>query len=136
MKRIRSAFVRLYDADPAKLDRLAAATHTRAIQGNVAAATFIRDTLDGKPAQQIEVQGDGLLEQFKAWFAWTMMPEVATQHERDMVDITPQVQALSDGTSDVQSDSQVASAGNGVGGVGDLEPHPAKLHRDHEVNHG
>lgn len=52
-KRIRAAFVRMYDADPRKLDELALAAHTAATKGkDMGALTFIRDTLDGKPAQE------------------------------------------------------------------------------------
>lgn len=52
VKRVRAAFVRLYEADPKKLDQLAEATHKAATKGDLAAVTFIRDTLDGKPAQE------------------------------------------------------------------------------------
>ena len=53
VKRVRAAFMRLYDAHPDKLDELALAMHTRATSGEASAATLIRDTMDGKPPQAI-----------------------------------------------------------------------------------
>src|SRR5262245_26504660 len=48
----------LVDASPQKLDELAAAAVEKAIAGDTSAAAFIRDTMDGKPAQQLEHIGE------------------------------------------------------------------------------
>jgi len=56
--RVRAAFVRYFDASPQKLDELAAAAVEKAIGGDTSAAAFIRDTMDGKPAQQLEHIGE------------------------------------------------------------------------------
>ena len=53
--RIRAAFVRMFDADPAKLDQMAEAQWQKACEGDTAAATFIRDTIDGRPLQRSDV---------------------------------------------------------------------------------
>jgi len=53
--RIRAAFVRMFDADPAKLDQMAEAQWQKACQGDTAAATFVRDTIDGRPLQRSDV---------------------------------------------------------------------------------
>ena len=52
--RIRAAFVRLFDADPSKLDKMALACWEKAVAGDVPAQTFIRDTIDGRPFQRID----------------------------------------------------------------------------------
>jgi hypothetical protein len=53
--RIRAAFVRAFDADPrGELDALAQAAIARAKEGDTAALSFIRDTLDGKPIQRTD----------------------------------------------------------------------------------
>jgi hypothetical protein len=54
-KFVRAAFIRLYTKQSSEhsLDQLALAAHGRAIAGDVAAMSFIRDTIDGKPAQVI-----------------------------------------------------------------------------------
>jgi len=46
--------VRLFDADPRKLDQMAIACWEKAVGGDVPAQTFIRDTMDGKPLQRNE----------------------------------------------------------------------------------
>src|SRR5262249_36330336 len=53
--RIRAAFVRLFDADPRKLDQMALACWQKAADGDMAAQTFIRDTMDGKPIQRTDM---------------------------------------------------------------------------------
>lgn len=53
-KRIRAAFVRFYDANPEELDKLVPVAHKQAISGDMQAFSFIRDTMDGRPAQAIE----------------------------------------------------------------------------------
>jgi hypothetical protein len=53
--RIRAAFVRMFDADPRKLDQMALACWQKAADGDVSAQTFIRDTMDGKPLQRSDV---------------------------------------------------------------------------------
>jgi len=53
--RIRAAFVRLFDADPSKLDKMALACWEKAVAGDVPAQTFIRDTIDGRPLQRNDV---------------------------------------------------------------------------------
>jgi Family of unknown function (DUF5681) len=52
--RIRAAFVRMFDADPRKLDKMALACWEKAVAGDVPAQTFIRDTMDGKPIQRTD----------------------------------------------------------------------------------
>ncbi len=56
-KRIRAAFARYYDASPDKLDELVPVYHNMAKRGDVQAMSFIRDTMDGRPAQTIEAPG-------------------------------------------------------------------------------
>jgi hypothetical protein len=53
--RIRAAFVRMFDADPRKLDKMALACWEKAVAGEVPAQVFIRDTMDGKPIQRSDV---------------------------------------------------------------------------------
>jgi Family of unknown function (DUF5681) len=53
--RIRAAFVRMFDADPRKLDKMALACWEKAVAGDVSAQTFIRDTMDGKPIQRTDM---------------------------------------------------------------------------------
>jgi hypothetical protein len=53
--RIRAAFVRMFDADPRKLDKMALACWEKAVAGDVPAQTFIRDTMDGKPIQRSDI---------------------------------------------------------------------------------
>ena len=53
--RIRAAFVRYFDAHPDKLDELAVAAVDKAIAGDTAAFTFIRDTMDGRPLQRSDI---------------------------------------------------------------------------------
>jgi hypothetical protein len=53
--RIRAAFVRMFDADPRKLDQMALACWQKAADGDVSAQTFIRDTMDGKPIQRSDI---------------------------------------------------------------------------------
>src|SRR5262245_12543190 len=53
--RIRAAFVRMFDADPRKLDQMALACWEKAVGGDVPAQTFIRDTMDGRPIQRSDV---------------------------------------------------------------------------------
>src|SRR5262245_55208080 len=45
----------MFDADPAKLDQMAEAQWQKACQGDTAAATFVRDTIDGRPLQRSDV---------------------------------------------------------------------------------
>ena len=52
-RRWKAAFHRLYDASPDKLDDLALTAHKAAQSGDIQAMAFIRDTMDGKPAQAI-----------------------------------------------------------------------------------
>jgi hypothetical protein len=44
---------RTSDKSPENLGQLALAAHQRAIAGDVGAMTFIRDTIDGKPAREL-----------------------------------------------------------------------------------
>src|SRR5262245_47932340 len=53
--RIRAAFVRMFDADPRKLDQMALACWRKAAHGDLAAQTFIRDTMDGRPLQRTDL---------------------------------------------------------------------------------
>ena len=53
--RIRAAFVRMFDADPRKLDKMALACWEKAADGDVSAQVFIRDTMDGKPLQRSDI---------------------------------------------------------------------------------
>jgi len=53
--RIRAAFVRMFDADPRKLDQMALACWQKAADGDVSAQTFIRDTMDGRPIQRSDI---------------------------------------------------------------------------------
>ena len=43
---------------PISLDKMALACWEKAVGGDVPAQTFIRDTMDGKPAQQLEHIGE------------------------------------------------------------------------------
>lgn len=63
-RRVRAAFIRMYDAEPDKLDELAAAAHREAVGGNMQALCAIRDTIDGRPVQQVRHTGadDGPIE--------------------------------------------------------------------------
>ena len=49
----RAAIIRSLDKDPDQLDRAVAAMWLRSQNGDVAAFSAIRDTLDGKPTQEI-----------------------------------------------------------------------------------
>jgi Family of unknown function (DUF5681) len=53
-ERVRAAFMRMFDADPRKLDKMALACWEKAVAGDVPAQTFIRDTMDGKPIQRTD----------------------------------------------------------------------------------
>ena len=53
--RIRAAFVRMFDADPRKLDEMALACWEKAADGDVSAQVFIRDTMDGRPIQRSDI---------------------------------------------------------------------------------
>lgn len=44
--------------DHARLRQMADALLTKAAEGDIAASMLIRDTLDGKPKQQVEVSGE------------------------------------------------------------------------------
>lgn len=50
-KRLAAALGRLYEGSPERLDKIADAMSLKAEQGDPQAATWIRDTVDGKPAQ-------------------------------------------------------------------------------------
>ena len=50
--RVAAAFRRAIDADPRVLDKLAASTLQKALEGDNVATAFVRDTLDGKPVQR------------------------------------------------------------------------------------
>lgn len=53
--RVAAAFRRAIDADPRVLDKLAASTLQKALEGDNVATAFIRDTLDGKPIQRSDI---------------------------------------------------------------------------------
>src|SRR5262245_39288063 len=53
-KRFRAAFERLFDAHPKRLEAVAEALIAQAEGGDTSEAAFIRDTVDGKPAQHLE----------------------------------------------------------------------------------
>lgn len=57
-KKFKAAFNRLAIAHPDILDKIARRIANEAECGDVQAAAFIRDTMDGKPAQQIEHTGE------------------------------------------------------------------------------
>lgn len=60
-KAFRDSLVKLLDAagdDSAKLTELAQALFDKAKAGDVSAIKEVRDTLDGKPAQAIDLAGD------------------------------------------------------------------------------
>lgn len=60
-KRVRAALLRHLDANPDKLEKFAAAMVDKASEGDTPAATWCRDTLDGRPVQQIEGADGGPL---------------------------------------------------------------------------
>lgn len=58
---VRAALLRHIDAHPDKLEKFAGAMIDKASEGDVKAATWCRDTLDGRPVQQIEGPDGGPL---------------------------------------------------------------------------
>lgn len=58
-RRVRKTLVEILEESPDQLRAMCIAQIAKAIEGDTQAFKEIRDTIDGKPAQQVTIDGDG-----------------------------------------------------------------------------